>query len=263
LVVDNLSGDGSFERLQARFPMVEFLQTGANLGYAGGNNRGIEWALERGAARVLVLNDDAEVLPGCLGTLEAALDADPRAAMAAPLLLHEGSEARIWWAGGRWDWLRVLGHHDGFGQPLSQFALPRGPTAVSFVSGCCVLFRAEALRRDGAFREDFGSYVEDLELSRRYARGGWRLLFVPDARALHKVAYPEGAPAAWKIERRDTNRRRVAVEHLSVLQRAAFWPLFVATRLARFVQYALQGDRARAAAILRGLTAPVGAKPQE
>ena len=51
LIVDNASGDGSFERLRQRFPQLDVLETGANLGYAGGNNAGIRWAMAQGALK--------------------------------------------------------------------------------------------------------------------------------------------------------------------------------------------------------------------
>src|SRR5688500_11427372 len=69
LLVDNASGDGSGDRLHARFPHVAYLQTGANLGYTGGNNRGFAWALAHGADHVLVLNNDTVVDPACIGPL--------------------------------------------------------------------------------------------------------------------------------------------------------------------------------------------------
>ena len=58
LLVDNGSVDDSFEKLNASFPQITFLQTGENIGYAGGNNRGIEKALHRDINYVLVLNND-------------------------------------------------------------------------------------------------------------------------------------------------------------------------------------------------------------
>ena len=58
LVVDNGSPDGSGDRLRARFPSCAYLQTGSNLGYAGGNNRGIELCLRSNPDYVLVLNND-------------------------------------------------------------------------------------------------------------------------------------------------------------------------------------------------------------
>ena len=69
LLIDNASPDGSGDRLHARLPDVPYLQTGSNLGYAGGNNRGFERALAEGADYVVVLNYDTVVDPDCIGAL--------------------------------------------------------------------------------------------------------------------------------------------------------------------------------------------------
>ena len=71
LLVDNASPDGSGARVRARFPSIEYLNTGANLGYTGGNNRGIRYALEKGggAGFLLVLNNDTVLDPSCVSTL--------------------------------------------------------------------------------------------------------------------------------------------------------------------------------------------------
>jgi GT2 family glycosyltransferase len=251
-IVDNNSSDGSAERLRQRFPAHAHLATGENLGYAGGNNRGIAWALEVGAAQVLVINDDAEVAPGCVAQLSAALALDPQAGAAAPLIVHDSPPNVVWWAGGRWDAWRISGHHVGYGQPVPLLAETNVATATDCLTGCCLMFRADALRREGAFRGDFGSYVEDLELSLRYRAAGWRLLYVAPARAVHKVSFPEPAPEHWKIERRDQNRQRVARLHLAWWQRIRFSLLFALTRMALLTWYLWVGDSPRARAIWRG-----------
>src|ERR1019366_3497405 len=63
IVVDNGSSDGTADAVREAFPGVELIETGANLGFAGGNNAGITRALERGASHVLVLNNDVELDP--------------------------------------------------------------------------------------------------------------------------------------------------------------------------------------------------------
>jgi GT2 family glycosyltransferase len=252
LIVDNESADGSAERLRTMFPQHAHLSTGANLGYAGGNVRGIEWAIAQGAERVLVINDDAEVAPEMLQQLHAALDADPQAAAAAPSIVHETPVNVVWWAGGHFDAWRISGIHEGFGQPLAASAATDSPRAVTFLSGCCLLIRTDVIQQLGAFREDFGSYVEDVELSLRYTRAGKRLLYVPAANAIHKVRFPEPAPAPWKIVNRDRNRRRVARLHFGAFARIRFYAVFAVTRALIGLGYVLRGDFARAGAIVRG-----------
>lgn len=253
LIVDNASPDGSGARLQAKFPQHHYLQTGGNLGYAGGNARGMARALELGAERLFVLNEDTEVAPDCLELLHAALDADPEAAIAAPTILHETPSDRVWWAGGEMNLTKVMGTHEGFGRRVQDLPYANAaPRAVSSICGCAMLFDAAAVRALGSFREEFWTYAEDLELSLRYTRAGKRLLHVPRARMVHKVPYPEPPATPRKIVLRDTNRRRIAKLHLSTAERLRFHAFFALSRIALWFSYALKGDTERASAILEG-----------
>lgn len=258
LIVDNASPDGSGDRLKTRFPAHDFLQTGANLGYAGGNALGVARAVEQGAEFVLVINDDATVDADCVGRLVAALQHDAKAAVAGPTVVFDDKDASVCWAGGSFSTLRALGtvqHADADLVSRAQRAVSlenAGPTACTFVSGCCLLLRADAVRALGSFRPEYFAYVEDVELSVRYVRAGWRLLWVPSARVVHHTPYPEPPATPWKIVRRDQNRRRLARAHFRGAERFAFSAWFYPTRLASWFGYLVRGDTSRADAIFRG-----------
>src|SRR5207253_1829127 len=81
ICVDNGSTDGSDVRVAERFPDVELIRTGENLGFSGGNNAGIRRALQRGAGWVLLLNNDAVADPGLPAALERAAAARPDAGL--------------------------------------------------------------------------------------------------------------------------------------------------------------------------------------
>src|SRR2546423_11107383 len=91
--VDIGSTDGSDMRGAERFREVELMRTGANLGFAGGNNAGIRRALERGADWVLLLNNDAVAEPGLAEALERAATARPDAGLLACKLLSGDGRA--------------------------------------------------------------------------------------------------------------------------------------------------------------------------
>ena len=252
LLVDNGSPDGSGDRLHAEFPDLPYLQNGANLGYAGGNNRGIEWALGAGAEQVLVLNNDTVVEPEAVGHLvRALLSAGDQVAAVGPKILRLDDPTRIWWAGGDFSRLRGLGLHRRE-NALDTPGAPAEPEEVTFLTGCCFLTTAPVLRRVGGFAEDFFAYIEDVEWSLRLVRAGFRLLYEPRARILHEVP-PWGAPPTpFQIRQRDRNRRRLMRRHFSASQRLPFLVRFYATRSLILARYLARGDMARAGAILAG-----------
>src|SRR5262249_8486623 len=102
ICVDNGSTDGSDALVEERFPDVELLRTGANLGFAGGNNAGIRRALERGAAWVLLLDNDPAAEPGLVEALNRAASARPDAGLLACTILSGDGDA-VQYAGGRFN----------------------------------------------------------------------------------------------------------------------------------------------------------------
>ncbi|HVX40760.1 MAG TPA: glycosyltransferase family 2 protein, partial [Gemmatimonadaceae bacterium] len=208
LLVDNASPDGSGARLHRRFPDVAYLQTGTNLGYAAGNNRGFTWALERGADYVLVLNDDTVIDPSAVDLLVRAAE-ETGAAAAAPRILYFDEPERIWYGGGAFSPRRALGLHLHEDEP----AAPDQPrSAVSFICGCCFLVRADVLRRLGGFDESYFAYAEDAEFSYRLARAGLTMVHEPRARVLHRLE-PRAQPTPFQIAQRDRTRRRLVAQH--------------------------------------------------
>ncbi len=101
ICVDNGSTDGTPEAVRAAFPEVEVLETGANLGFAGGNNAGIARALEHGADWVVLLNNDATIAPDALEAFDRAVAAHPDAGVLAGKVLYDDPPDQVWFAGQR------------------------------------------------------------------------------------------------------------------------------------------------------------------
>lgn len=252
VLVDNDSADGSGDRLHARFPEARYLRTGANLGYAGGNNAGIRQALAMGADWVLVLNNDTVVDPGMVRALVAAGESHSRAAAIAPKIVRFDDPSILWFDGGYFSKMRALGGHRGEG---ARDRVPdlRPAERVSFLTGCCLLLRSSAIAAMGdVFRADFFLYVEDTELCVRLARGGWELLYEPAARLRHKVPPPGSIPLANHLRLRERNRRRLVRSHYDVLDSLLFRLWFYPTRVVLVLGNLVRGDLPRAQAILKG-----------
>lgn len=256
LLIDNGSPDGSGERVAARFPEVAYLQTGANLGYTGGNNAGFAWARAHGADYALVLNNDAELDPACVTRLVELAESDPRLGLVAPKILDREDRGRVWYAGGSLSALRATGVHWREGDPDEPGDDVAPGTRITFATGCCFLISRRALDAVGGFEPSYFAYNEDVDLSYRLARAGFALAYEPRARVYHRGS--PGRPSPFQIRMRDRNRRRFARLRLTPAQRLAFAAWFYPSRLARGLFYAAARDRARAAAIVSGAFGPLG-----
>jgi len=198
IVVDNDSRDDSLRRLQGRFasePRLSVINAGRNLGFAAGCNRGIDAATHDW---LLFLNPDCVLDAETLPRLLQVLASDPRVGMVGGLLVNpDGSEQR----GGRrtlptpWRaFVRAFGLHRlasfwpaRFGTfDLHAQPLPAQPVAVEAISGALMLVRRPALVDVGGWDEGYFLHCEDLDLCLRFHRKGWRILFVPSARAVHR-----------------------------------------------------------------------------
>src|SRR5688572_19863302 len=102
IVVDNGSSDESVANIGTAFPEIPLIQTGVNLGYAGGNNVGIRAALATGAEYVLLLNNDTVVDPDCVDAFVEAARAHPEGALFGAKIYYHQEPDCIWYAGARW-----------------------------------------------------------------------------------------------------------------------------------------------------------------
>jgi GT2 family glycosyltransferase len=149
---------------------VRRLRTAGEAGFAAACNLGLAAAEAAGMSHALLLNDDARPAAGCVESLLRALETDPRAAAAGPVLLDPGG--RVESAG--------LDLSPRSGRVRQRRRVPVETTEVDALSGACLLLEA-CWRLDEGYRFGF----EDLELGRRVRAAGRRLLVVPGARCEH------------------------------------------------------------------------------
>ncbi len=189
LVVDNGSSDGTVEAVRAAHPAVSVLELGDNLGYTGGNNAGLQWALARPYDLVGVLNNDTVVDPGFLGPLVDELARRPRSAV-SPVITFVDPPSRIWFDRAEIDPLTGLtSHPSGDEHPVPADTL----TAVA-LTGCCLLAPAAIWREIGPFDPRYFLLFEDYDWCARAADAGVGLSVVGASRIAHAVSasFPTG-----------------------------------------------------------------------
>jgi GT2 family glycosyltransferase len=238
-VVDNASTDGTADTVLSRYPWVRLLKQSINTGFAYGNNLGIDRALADGAEAVLLLNQDAELTEGALGSLTDFLVTHPDVAAVQPIIMLPNG--RVNSAGNSFHFLG-FGEAGGNGLLLEQlsFKVPWLKTGQEppYVSGAAVLLRASALKQVGTFHNELFMYHEDLELSLRLRVSGWKLAVRPDARVIHHYEHSRSLRQYYYMER---NRLVVWCEVLSLRTLLILLPAFLVSELALLIVAAGKG----------------------
>jgi GT2 family glycosyltransferase len=186
VVIDNGSSDGSEEFLRRNLKEVEIIQSGANLGFAGGCNVGVRYALEQGADYVWLLNNDAVADPDALTMLVEALEGKSTAGIAGSKIYYHDNPRRIWFAGGIWEKGRLRMRQRG-ANLLDKGEYDR-TCEIGAVSGCSMLVRSSAIRKVGLMDENYFLYWEDTGWCARAQEKGYSVLFVPTSHVRHKVS---------------------------------------------------------------------------
>jgi GT2 family glycosyltransferase len=188
LMVDNGSTDDSVRLIRERCPWVEVLETHANLGFAGGNNRGIQVALDRGVKYIWLLNNDTIVETGTLTALVETAESDPSLGEVGSVLFFTEHPDKVQdWGGGAVNLWTGTSRH---------YFEPVAPEKLDFISAASVLIPSHVLRQIGLLDEGYFMYWEDTDLSYRIRAAGWKLGVAPSATLLHKESGSTGPKTA-------------------------------------------------------------------
>jgi GT2 family glycosyltransferase len=195
VVVDNASSDESEVKLRALGPEVTVLQSGANLGFAGGNNVGIRWALAQGATAVWLLNNDATADDRALEALVATSRLRPGAGAIGTRIYEMSRPTKLQcWGGG---WINLWTGR------AREFPYEVPEARIDYISGCSLFLTAAGMAKCGLLDEGFFMYFEDIELSLRYRAAGFELAVCDGAKVFHKggaSSRPGRKQSAWRTQ---------------------------------------------------------------
>jgi GT2 family glycosyltransferase len=188
IVVDNGSEDGSINVIEEKFPEITYIKLSTNLGYAGGNNVGLQWALQEGTDYVMVLNNDTILDPNMLTELVKVAEGNTKIAMVGPLMYCTAPHNYLFAAGSFILWKKGSLNHRGLFQPANDHIYLKRPEPVDFIVGCCVLVRSRVIKSIGYLNQDYYLNFEDVEWGLMSHRFGYEVWFVPQAVMWHKVS---------------------------------------------------------------------------
>ena len=193
-VVDNNSQDDSAEQLKTEFgDKIVLIYNEANLGFAKGNNIGINQAIIDGSDYIWVLNNDTVVNSESLASLVAYMRSDYDIGLSGSVLYEylEPWEIQAW-GGGTYN--KFLG---------TTRSVKKKKDGIQHIIGASMFFSVECLKKCGMFDERFFFYMEDTELSLRIRDRGYKIGVAENSFVFHKGGSSTGEVKGIKSEKSD------------------------------------------------------------
>lgn len=217
-VVDNGSSDNSIAQIRDKFPRVEILQTGKNLGYAGGNNVGIRHALAEAADFICILNNDVVVEPNFLAPLLASLEVDPEAGIATPLIVDGDNLGHAWALGATIDWSNGSMERLFAGRAVEELTALH-PFEVGIAPGSAMLIKRDVFERVGVLDERYFLYFEEADWCIGVQEAGYKIIAVPESVVVHGVSATLGQSSPFTDYYMTRNRFLFIRRHTNGTQR--------------------------------------------
>ncbi len=247
IVVDNASTDGTPEWIREQIvpksggalPNVTFFPNAENLGFAGGNNLGMERALLEGADYIYLLNADAKLDPDAIAEAIVLAESDATIGSAQSLI-------RLWQDPETLNATGGMVHFLGFGfvrdngrrLPISSVSPPfqggvkgwfSNGEDIAYASGAAVLYRSSVLREVGLLEDFYFMYHDDLELGWRIRLAGYRNVLAAKSVAFHHYEFRRSIKKLYWMERA---RLVVFFSHLKIPTLLLLAPFLLALELA-------------------------------
>jgi N-acetylglucosaminyl-diphospho-decaprenol L-rhamnosyltransferase len=243
LVLDNASDDGSADAVMALDREIRLIALERRVGKAANDSRLIE---ESRGEFCLLLNEDSELQPGAVPALIGALRSDRRAAVAGAELLSSGGRP----VPCAWRLPSAATALAGAFFLHRRFTVESGGDTtrpVGWVHSSAMLVRREAALAVGGLDPDFFVYSDETDFCKRLGDAGWRILYVPSARAIHHDQMAQdSAGAERRIVEYHRGRDRYLRKHLGRVQALLLRPLLALPYLLRaLAALVLPGHSAR------------------
>ena len=169
-----------------------------NLGFAGGNNVGMRYALARGdCAYVWLLNNDTVVEPDALTCLVKRMEQKPSAGMCGSTirLYHEPEKIQALGGGYYCRWLGLPWHYGRFSCQEKKIDPKQAEKRMNYVEGASMLVSRQFLEQVGLMCEDYFLYFEEVDWALR-AKGRFLLTYAPNSIVYHKIGASIGTSSS-------------------------------------------------------------------
>jgi hypothetical protein len=225
IVVDNGSMDNSVEVIRSTYPQVTLIENKENLGYTGGNNIAMRYAMDHGADYMWLLNNDTIVEPDTLSKIVDTAESDPKIGLVSPVIYYYGEPDKIQFCGSYVDYDNFSIRH---AESIESWREMNTRQIVS-LWGTALLVKSNAVKKIGYLNEKYFAYHEDGEYSIRAFKAGYRNIVQQEARVYHKDSRSTGSSRApMQVFLRVRNLYFLWMDSLNGLRKVRYFRRFLA-----------------------------------
>ncbi|MEQ8156407.1 MAG: glycosyltransferase family 2 protein [Clostridiaceae bacterium] len=256
VVVDNNSRDEEKKLLRENSSGIKLIESDVNLGFALGNNLGMEYAINNNADYVLLLNNDTLVEKDFLTRMVKTAEKNEDAGAVGCKIMYHPAENIIWYNGGRVDFTKFSAFN--IDERKEDYESEDECTETDFITGCCILIPERTIKKAGYLSHEYFMYYEDVDYSLKIKEIGLKLLLDHKAKIYHKVSVSSGGEdSLFRIYYSNRARKlfmkkfRYKVSGFNFFKAEAY---FVITRYVKMFRYVLKGQVRQAKTLFQVVT---------
>jgi GT2 family glycosyltransferase len=219
-----------------------------NLGFAGGNNTGIGYALSLGDCDfILLLNNDTVVESNFVFPLVQSYESQCNAGLVGGLIKFYDKSDEVWFSSGKFDWYKEGVHS-------IEIAKDTDIVKSGFVSGCLMMIPRDIINNVGLLSEEYFLYGEDTDYSLRVMRAGYQNFVNQRCVIYHKVSMATGGRFSKVMYYYSTrNRLYFHYKYYGKLDFFLFALFFLSSKAVRMLQFLLSGNKEALCSLLGGI----------
>lgn len=179
-IIDNNSINEDYALLQQLQEDIQLIKLNENLGFSGGNNFGMRFAIDDSCEYILLLNNDTVIENNTLSHMVKIINNNNNIGILGCRIHYYSNKDLIWFAGGN------LVKYMGTAKHVVK--MQNGLKYVTFLTGCCMMIPKKVIESLGSLSEDYFLYFEDTDFCSKVTNSGWKLAVDLDAVVYHKVS---------------------------------------------------------------------------
>lgn len=250
VVVDNCSQDESLDNLK-KMADIKLIESQKNIGFAGGNNLGISYAMNNGADYILLLNNDTVVTKNAIYNIYKELESNKELGVISSRLMFYDNPNLINSIGGSIDMFKGTAKIDLKGKKYYNESDIKFKY-TNFITGCCMLLKREVIDKVGLLEEEYFMYYEDVDYCLRIQKKGYKIGVKFDSVILHKESSSTGGQNSPFSIKWNTRNRIIFINKYNC-KGIITHLYFILTRFIVSIKYILTGNFDLLKAMFQGI----------